>query len=434
MTVQRFSDRYGSSPIENPTRPISPMLTGRCEPSVSKATLLASNVVLFVMLGASLYLHHSSVETGHILHAPLSIATKPPAPSNIVDQKNILTEKDQLSISTKPLAPIKIEDQKEIMAVKEVAVATQRPLPAAKCVVKFRNEKMAFCNFVNTVGGGNFGDEIGPVVSERLVEDLLGCSAQNLTALNLKVDSDIRKNEGWICLFSLGSVFHKIVDGDHIWGTGVNPTWQGAYPKDLTIYAVRGKLTNNLLQERLKLDKAFAMGDPGFAIPTFFPEFKKMREAAKQKHAGKPSRFCFVPHAHDTTAAKTQLDKSIRIITVFQHWRPVVEALATECDYVASTSLHGIIESDALGIPTLWFQWENSTVSHSEGQFKYLDYFSTVNKVVSPSSDISQVLNKSAYAKPLTEAVSTTLVKNMKASFPYHLFETTHAEVNSQVS
>jgi pyruvyltransferase len=232
----------------------------------------------------------------------------------------------------------------------------------------------------------------------------------------------------------LGSVFHKITNGDHIWGTGINPTWQGAYPKNLSIYAVRGKLTNDLLQQRLKLDKALAMGDPGFAVPTLFPEFNKMRDAAKQKNAGKPSRFCFVPHAHDTTAAKTQLDKSIRIITVFQHWRPVVETLAQECDYVASTSLHGIIESDALGIPTLWFQWKNSTVSHTEGLFKYLDYYSTVNKVVSPSSDISQVLNKSAYAKPLTEQVSTTLVNNMKASFPYHLFETTDVDINSNVA
>ena len=282
-------------------------------------------------------------------------------------------------MSKKESIPIICDSKKEDVAVTGTKQATPS-LPEKKCILKFRDEKMAFCNFVNIANGGNFGDELGPVVSSQLVENLFGCSAKNLKTLNLKTDEEIRKKDGIVCFFSLGSVFHKVRSGDYIWGTGINPTWQSQYPKPLTIYAVRGKLTEELVQNRLKYTKPLALGDPGFAIPTLFPELLTMRKASRTKSKG--NRFCFVPHAHDTTSAKAQLDKSIRIITVYQRWRPVVETLAKECDYVASTSLHGIIESDALGIPTLWFQWFNSTVSHTEGQFKYLDYFSTVNKTL----------------------------------------------------
>jgi len=312
--------------------------------------------------------------------------------------------------------------------VNKIVTVDKPPLPERKCLVKFRDEKMAFCNFVNLANGGNFGDELGPVVAEKLVENLFGCSAQNITRLNLKFDEVLRLKEKRVCLFTLGSVFHKVRSGDHIWGTGINPNWQGAYPANITFYAVRGKLTEELVRKRLNHQNAISLGDPGLAIPTLFPEFQTMHKVAKAK--ANSTRFCFVPHAHDTTTAKRQLGKRMRIIPVFQHWRPVVETLATECDYVASTSLHGIIESDALRIPTLWFQWNNSTVSQTEGQFKYLDYFSAVDKNgFSPVSDISQVLNVSAYARKMSKAELKEWVMSMKGSFPYHLFETTYENI-----
>lgn len=387
LSSRQRLDNGGSS--RSPIR-----LKGRQEGTVSKSSLVVSNVFLLVLLVGSLLLEKTPKGCSQ-----QALATMLKKQSTAIICEN--TTKLVTGTVTEKAPPSLTEE---------------------KCIVKFRDEKMAFCNFVNIANGGNFGDELGPVVSSQLVENLFGCSAKKLKTLNLKTDEEVRKNEGIVCLFSLGSVFHKVRSGDYIWGTGINPTWQSQYPKPLTIYAVRGKLTEELVRNRLKYTKPLALGDPGFAIPTLFPELLEMRKASKAKTKG--NRFCFVPHAHDTTSAKAQLDKSIRIITVYQRWRPVVETLAKECDYVASTSLHGIIESDALGIPTLWFQWFNSTVSHTEGQFKYLDYFSTVNKTIAPISDLSQVLNKSAYAAPLKKSVGEELVKDMQASFPYHLFDT----------
>ena len=332
----------------------------------------------------------------------------------------------QPSIHLKQKGRISIEEQNEAFTYGNERRTNEELLALRKCEVQFRNPRMALCNYVNKAG--NFGDEIGPAVTTRLLEDLLGCSAVNLKSLNLAIDNKIRKLERWTCLFTLGSIFHFVRSGDHVWGTGINPPRQRKYASNITLHAVRGELTQGLLRHQNLIDKRLPIGDPGFAVPTLFPEFMAMRTAAIKLNEGKPDRHCFVPHAHDATTANEELNKSIRIIPVFQHWEPVVESLATECDYVASSSLHGIIESDALGIPFLWIQWENSTTSRTEGEFKYQDYFSTVNRVVSRTSDISQVLNRSVYTKPLTEAISSTLVKKMKASFPFHLFETAPKE------
>ena len=377
LTMMKSSrPRWNSEAESNPS---SQMVKGKQESSVSRTALIASNIILFSLLLVSLLIGNtlSKIECHH--QALVSITTK---------------------------------------------------TPERNCVVTFREKKMALCNHLNLEIGGNFGDELGPVVAERLLENLFGCSAQNLTKLNLKFDESKRVNESIVCLFSLGSVFHKVKKNDHIWGTGINPTWQGNYPATLNIYAVRGKLTEKLIRERMHYDKAVAYGDPGLAVPELFPELRVMRKISKARAKDNDPRFCFVPHAHDHSTAVRFLEKSILIIPVFQRWRAVLETLASKCDYVASTSLHGIVEADALGIPTLWFQWFNSSVSHTEGVFKYHDYFSTVGKSLSPVSNIGQVLNKSAYAKPLYKSTLNKAVNAIKGSFPYHLFQTSFEEVS----
>mmetsp|Transcript_3899 Transcript_3899/g.6654 ORF Transcript_3899/g.6654 Transcript_3899/m.6654 type:complete len:168 (-) Transcript_3899:2242-2745(-) len=96
----------------------------------------------------------------------------------------------------------------------------------------------------------NFGDELGPVVSKRLLENHVGCSAASLPVLNL-FSGDGVKEEDTTCLFVLGSVFHMVKEGDHVWGIGVNPSHfrAGTLPKSLTLHSVRGPLTSNFIKK-----------------------------------------------------------------------------------------------------------------------------------------------------------------------------------------
>ena len=65
---------------------------------------------------------------------------------------------------------------------------------------------------------------------------------------------------------------------------------------------------------------------------------------------------------------------SENVSSVNNSWQPVVKAIQ-KCDYLASSSLHVIIVADAIGIPTLWFQFPSGKTSETEGSFKYDDYF-----------------------------------------------------------
>ena len=70
------------------------------------------------------------------------------------------------------------------------------------CTVHFKDAQMALCYFIPY--GGNFGDEIGPAVSLRLLEIHFGCSVVDLSVLNLALPADAATRKGKSCLFTLG--------------------------------------------------------------------------------------------------------------------------------------------------------------------------------------------------------------------------------------
>jgi len=311
-----------------------------------------------------------------------------------------------------------------------------KPLHTFEAVCKFKDPAMNFCHFIPY--GLNFGDELGPAASARLVERHFNCSAEHLPVKNLAKKEDTQGRKGYTCLFTLGSIFHMVKGGDHVWGTGVNPHWQRAIPEDLHIYAVRGDGTDAFLRKRNVTTQMVPHGDPGFLIPALY----NIRSA---KH-GEDEKFCFVPHAQDNTRVDTILKESgapdpdliettlkgitisrprpiVHVISVQQHWEEVVTQLQT-CTYVASSSLHGIIMADALGIPALWFQFADGKTKKTEGHFKYEDYYSTVGrKGVVPVTRFEDVSFGELYVKILSEEMRNSQMEKMEMSFPYHLFD-----------
>jgi hypothetical protein len=60
----------------------------------------------------------------------------------------------------------------------------------------------------------------------------------------------------------------------------------------------------------------------------------------------------------------------------------VVKAIS-ECKLILSQSLHGLIVADALGIPNVWIEPSSKMIG---GEFKFHDYFSTIECVKVPVS------------------------------------------------
>lgn len=106
------------------------------------------------------------------------------------------------------------------------------------------------------------------------------------------------------------------------------------------------------------------VGDPGFLAPFLFPEYNTYNKS-QAKH-----RFCIIPHKMDENNLELRSLKDKTILNVQQHWEDMMEDLL-DCQFVLSSSLHGVILADAFGIPNKLWQPTTSQESTS----KYHDYY-----------------------------------------------------------
>lgn len=147
-----------------------------------------------------------------------------------------------------------------------------------------------------------------------------------------------------------------------IWGSGLLRDAPVALP-NARILAVRGRLT----ADRLGAPDATVLGDPGLLVSTFM------------KRPRTRWRLGIVPHhMHENDpiweAIRTQAPNQTRVIDVRRGPTAVLSEIAA-CDFVLSTSLHGLITADAFGIPAVWARREPDLWG---GRFKFLDYESAV--------------------------------------------------------
>lgn len=60
----------------------------------------------------------------------------------------------------------------------------------------------------------------------------------------------------------------------------------------------------------------------------------------------------------------------------YRNWCDVIDKIQ-ECELIVSSSLHGIIFSDAYKVPNVWVKFSDETF---DGSFKYLDYMMSVGR------------------------------------------------------
>lgn len=211
--------------------------------------------------------------------------------------------------------------------------------------------------------------------------------------------------------------------------------WNNILPTNLTIHAVRGPDTQAFLEEKFHvvLEKV-GLGDPGFLAPSLYhlnrdflrpdsirvkpPKFHKAIENETNE------RICFVPHPKDVNNSQLLLLPSKGIITGNNSWLSVAQSIRS-CDFVASSLLHGIVLADAIGIPSLWFQFPGGDQENEE-EFQFVDYFKTIGRTVKiPTRNFSKVFDPKSYHPIISETERTALGHKTISSFPYELFSTT---------
>jgi pyruvyltransferase len=182
-------------------------------------------------------------------------------------------------------------------------------------------------------------------------------------------------------LVSTGSILHHLPDdyAGYILGSGLIAENFARPLAHATILGLRGKLSRELMQAPADI----VLGDPGLLLP------KVLQAIPKKKYL-----LGIVPHFVDKLDPRLKIllaryPTQIRVIDVQRHPVAVLKDIA-QCEYIISSSLHGLVIADGLGIPNGWLVLSNKVKG---GEFKFRDYYTAFDTTYEPISiDGNEVL------------------------------------------
>ncbi len=166
--------------------------------------------------------------------------------------------------------------------------------------------------------------------------------------------------------FVAGSIIRYAGMACTIWGSGVMNRCDLISPKAKLI-AVRGPLTHlRAIECGANCQQVF--GDPALLLPRFY------RPPTTERRG-----MGIVPHYSDMPRllAQWQPSSEIHLIDIQDRIELVIDRI-TSCEFVISSSLHGLIVSHSYGIPAVWIKFRNLP---SGDDIKFRDYFLSIGQV-----------------------------------------------------
>lgn len=194
-----------------------------------------------------------------------------------------------------------------------------------------------------------------------------------------------------------GSTLGFARPGDFVWGPGLRDGEVPEPVRDLRVFAVRGPLTAEALR-RKGISVPQVYGDPAILFPKLFPEVIA---------AGREEPVGLVPHFREMLVQP--LPPRVDGAKVIRADRPYAEVLTdiSRCRRIVSSSLHGIICAEVLGIPVEPYKIPGR---HAEPDFKFQDYYASTGREWRPHRDIKSALAGGFQAPPdVTGAVNDLL-------------------------
>ncbi len=204
----------------------------------------------------------------------------------------------------------------------------------------------------------NFGDQLTPEIFRRF----------GLVALN----------EPRFCFaqaIGTGSILQLVPDDftGTILGAGIISEGDIVQLPYANILLVRGAHT----RAKIGCSANVSIGDPGLIVDQLFNE--NIKRAEKIYQVGIVPHYLHKNHPVVLALAK-RLGPMVRVMNVFNSPRRVVTEIAS-CSHIFSSSLHGLIVADSLGIPNRWVHLSDDLIG---GSFKFRDYYSAYDIEESP--------------------------------------------------
>ena len=220
---------------------------------------------------------------------------------------------------------------------------------------------------------GNFGDEL----SKFIISSLINKDKYNLF---------FNKQYTRINIIGIGSYIHMAKNNSYIFGSGVrtkNNIEGGHKYNNLNVCAVRGPLTKQFLEEKgIYVPDVF--GDPSLLLPRFYTPV--INYSLKNK-------IGLVPHKSNYSKYLNCIDvNKFYLINPSDQWETVINNICS-CKCIISSSLHGLICSDAYNIPNLWLD----EFKLLEGDFKFKDYFQSQKREYVKINNLNQFDEKLLY-------------------------------------
>jgi pyruvyltransferase len=207
----------------------------------------------------------------------------------------------------------------------------------------------------------NFGDMLNEYIPSELFncnvvkKDVYGCDAAFIgSILTPFITNDISK-------------IKENLPPLKIWGSGlihyVNVKKKPI--RKLEIFALRGRLTKNILSKMTGLDLSrVPLGDPGLLCSRIFTNTNIEKEY----------EYGIIPHYVDVDSEnlkKLQLPNSITL-DITEEPKIFLEKML-KCKKIISSAMHGLIAADSFNIPNIRMIVDDKIVG---GDFKYNDYYS----------------------------------------------------------
>ena len=215
-------------------------------------------------------------------------------------------------------------------------------------------KKVNLIYFKDRSVNGNFGDELSRYITTQLInkDKYKLVFNQNNIPLNI------------VCI---GSYLHVAKNNSFIFGSGVrtpNNIEKGHKYTNLNICSVRGPLTRDFLVNVKKQHVPEIYGDPALLLPRFY--VPNIIDKLKDK-------IGIVPHKSNYSKYINNIDTTkYYLINPTDKWQNVINYICS-CKAIISSSLHGLICSDAYNVPNVWLD----EFKLDEGDFKFKDYFAS---------------------------------------------------------
>ncbi len=204
----------------------------------------------------------------------------------------------------------------------------------------------------------NFGDEL----SKDLIHKLSGKKVKWINPMRQNFFQKKFTNH----VFGIGSILHFGAKNSLIWGSGLIDSKSIA--PNAKYFAVRGKHTRNeLLNRGYNVPEVY--GDPGLLVSKVFPRKGKSRKF----------KIGVIPHYVEFDDVNNwYLTNNITDEIIMIDLRKDIQTILNQiinCEFIISSSLHGIIIPQSYDIPSLRVSFTNRIIGDG---IKYNDYFDSV--------------------------------------------------------